>query len=429
MLAKRGVRAPSPEPSKITSLVPEGKLTKKCPPLIPSYLVPRMKGVSPLSNNSDFQIGPPKLSSNSQPIPEIVTALSTPNSQTISNLQTPVETKPRQNSLAPISTNSSQLPSRNETPLSIRSRGTSFPKTTEWKHTLRKHDISFDRSLISTKQPNPSRINSETNLNREEETHTPSISQPGNTKPSNKLNSIFSPGQLNSVTISNRTESSVVPLPKVHSNNQNSRSKTPILKSEKKKAQELIADKYKHPVITDRIMRPRGANSLLEKKRPPINLTWKRPEVKSTPLNETRESKTFLGNQGNNTEKDIPEENLDDSGNGSIFSSEEPSSPESPKREMLKPIKAKPEFRLPNPQPAKFSVKGHGIVEAYAAATNQGVVRDYNEDRISILLNIPRPPSYTGKTWPNCSFFAVLDGHGGSGCADYLKDNLHKLVR
>jgi protein phosphatase 2C family protein 2/3 len=27
-----------------------------------------------------------------------------------------------------------------------------------------------------------------------------------------------------------------------------------------------------------------------------------------------------------------------------------------------------------------------------------------------------------------CSFFGVYDGHGGSGCADYLRDNLHQFI-
>ena len=30
--------------------------------------------------------------------------------------------------------------------------------------------------------------------------------------------------------------------------------------------------------------------------------------------------------------------------------------------------------------------------------------------------------------WPNCSFFAIYDGHGGSKCADLLRENLHQMV-
>mmetsp|Transcript_110 Transcript_110/g.125 ORF Transcript_110/g.125 Transcript_110/m.125 type:complete len:85 (+) Transcript_110:1207-1461(+) len=30
--------------------------------------------------------------------------------------------------------------------------------------------------------------------------------------------------------------------------------------------------------------------------------------------------------------------------------------------------------------------------------------------------------------WPQICFFGVFDGHGGSVCADYLRDNLHNFV-
>jgi protein phosphatase 2C family protein 2/3 len=30
--------------------------------------------------------------------------------------------------------------------------------------------------------------------------------------------------------------------------------------------------------------------------------------------------------------------------------------------------------------------------------------------------------------WPKCSFFGVYDGHGGSGCADFLRDQLHQFI-
>ena len=37
-----------------------------------------------------------------------------------------------------------------------------------------------------------------------------------------------------------------------------------------------------------------------------------------------------------------------------------------------------------------------------------------------------KPANYKNDdNWPVCSFFAVYDGHSGSACADYLRDNLH----
>jgi protein phosphatase 2C family protein 2/3 len=69
------------------------------------------------------------------------------------------------------------------------------------------------------------------------------------------------------------------------------------------------------------------------------------------------------------------------------------------------------------------------VVRAYAANTNQGLVRNYNEDRVSIILNILRPPNRPqSEHWPRCSFFGIYDGHGGAACADFLRDNLHQFV-
>lgn len=83
---------------------------------------------------------------------------------------------------------------------------------------------------------------------------------------------------------------------------------------------------------------------------------------------------------------------------------------------------------IPNHEPTKCSVKRNGIVKAYAANTNQGIVRNYNEDRVSIILNIMKPASRINEDWPKCSFFGVYDGHGGVTCADFLRDNLHQYV-
>ena len=33
-----------------------------------------------------------------------------------------------------------------------------------------------------------------------------------------------------------------------------------------------------------------------------------------------------------------------------------------------------------------------------------------------------------GQEWPKCSYFAIYDGHGGSACADFLKESLHTII-
>ncbi|CDW83297.1 serine threonine protein phosphatase [Stylonychia lemnae] len=91
---------------------------------------------------------------------------------------------------------------------------------------------------------------------------------------------------------------------------------------------------------------------------------------------------------------------------------------------------------LPNHEPPKCSNKRTGVIRAYAASTNQGIYRQYNEDRVSIILNVARPANKMGLNgqpdnplrWPKCSFFGVYDGHGGALCADFLRDNLHQYI-
>lgn len=76
----------------------------------------------------------------------------------------------------------------------------------------------------------------------------------------------------------------------------------------------------------------------------------------------------------------------------------------------------------------KYSNKPSNIIRAYAANTYQGIIRNYNEDRVSIILNIAKAPNFKGGNWPKCSFFGIYDGHGGSLCADFLRDKLHTYV-
>lgn len=83
---------------------------------------------------------------------------------------------------------------------------------------------------------------------------------------------------------------------------------------------------------------------------------------------------------------------------------------------------------LTNYKPPTISSRSFGAVYAYSASTNQGIIRDYNEDRTTTILELTKPNDKKGEPWPSCSYFGVFDGHGGYQCADFLKDNLHQYV-
>ena len=65
-------------------------------------------------------------------------------------------------------------------------------------------------------------------------------------------------------------------------------------------------------------------------------------------------------------------------------------------------------------------------VHTYAANTHNGIVRNYNEDRISIVLDLKKPNALHAHR--KIQFFAIFDGHGGLGCSQFLRDNLHTMV-
>jgi serine/threonine protein phosphatase PrpC len=81
---------------------------------------------------------------------------------------------------------------------------------------------------------------------------------------------------------------------------------------------------------------------------------------------------------------------------------------------------------IPKLDPVKFVEKENGIIKGYAVNTFHGMAKDYNEDRVSIIMNITKP-NYKGR-WPKCSYFGIFDGHGGDSCSNFLKDNMHKYV-
>ena len=79
---------------------------------------------------------------------------------------------------------------------------------------------------------------------------------------------------------------------------------------------------------------------------------------------------------------------------------------------------------------AKQSEKSFDIITSYAANTYKGTVRNYNEDRISVIVNVKQNNYQNLKKKENIklSFFAIYDGHAGNKCCEYLKHNLHLLI-
>ena len=78
---------------------------------------------------------------------------------------------------------------------------------------------------------------------------------------------------------------------------------------------------------------------------------------------------------------------------------------------------------------SKISLKSFGLITSYAANTYKGIVRDYNEDRVSININVTKPKfnNYNGQ-WPKIIYFGIFDGHAGNKCAEFLRNNLLNYI-
>ena len=82
-------------------------------------------------------------------------------------------------------------------------------------------------------------------------------------------------------------------------------------------------------------------------------------------------------------------------------------------------------IEIPSLNHTTASKKKNGKVVSFAANTSNGTIWEYNEDWVSIIMNINKPRDKPVDNWPDCHFFGIFDGHGGSACADFLRDNLH----
>ena len=85
-----------------------------------------------------------------------------------------------------------------------------------------------------------------------------------------------------------------------------------------------------------------------------------------------------------------------------------------------------------NYQNAKHSENTFDKIISYGVNTYKGVIRNYNEDRVTILINalINKEDNNIKKNLENLniSYFSIYDGHAGNKCCEFLKKYLHHYI-
>ena len=83
-------------------------------------------------------------------------------------------------------------------------------------------------------------------------------------------------------------------------------------------------------------------------------------------------------------------------------------------------------------RPARHSENSFDKIISYGVNTYQGLIRKYNEDRVTILINplLVKKENNINKDYDNLkiSYFSIYDGHGGNKCCDFLKKYLHTYI-
>ena len=80
-------------------------------------------------------------------------------------------------------------------------------------------------------------------------------------------------------------------------------------------------------------------------------------------------------------------------------------------------------------QSAKYSENPYDKIRSYGVNTYRGTVRQYNEDRVTILIDASvNKNSNLKKFFQKISFFSIYDGHAGDRCSEYLKSYLHQYI-
>ena len=75
-----------------------------------------------------------------------------------------------------------------------------------------------------------------------------------------------------------------------------------------------------------------------------------------------------------------------------------------------------------------YSNKKIGPIKSFSYTTYRGIIKEYNEDKVSVASIIEKPPNSKFSPWPKMSYFAIFDGHGGEDCSEYLRDNFLQFL-
>ena len=79
-------------------------------------------------------------------------------------------------------------------------------------------------------------------------------------------------------------------------------------------------------------------------------------------------------------------------------------------------------------QPAKHSENSFDKIISYGVNTYRGTIRQYNEDRVTILINASINKNSSISNIQKISLFSIYDGHAGNKCCEYLKSYLHHYI-
>ena len=151
-----------------------------------------------------------------------------------------------------------------------------------------------------------------------------------------------------------------------------------------------------------------------EKEKPKEKIEYKKPKItySSESKNDNYDDSTNISNQASNTILDINPLETFGQKKDPIFLS----------AQIFTSYHSK--FK-PSTYSSDNEFNKNDFIKGYAYNSNEGNVRDYNEDTITATKVVLDPKDKSNYFY----FFAVYDGHGGSGCSIYLKNNLYKNIK